>query len=170
MSNCQHLGEVWLSCATRNSEDIAIFWSWKESDQVLTWLRIKSSLGIRRILLHRAQAGWARRSLCVWSCKEPINGVIKEGPVLLLVEVLPMTHGLYQCSLWFSAHSQLNLGAWLLCKGFTSNKNQPVSPVTLAVCSNPWPAHVDLGYPADNLLPSLLLCNPTDGKVGRSSC
>lgn len=33
-----------------------------------------------------------------------------------------MTHGLYQCSMWFSAHSQLSLGAWLLCKCFTSNK------------------------------------------------
>lgn len=54
-ATCQHMGEVWLFCATRNSEDIAIFfWQWKEPDQVLTWLQIKSSLGIRRILLQRA--------------------------------------------------------------------------------------------------------------------
>lgn len=33
---------------------LLFFWRWKKSDQVLTWLQIKSSLGTRRILLQRA--------------------------------------------------------------------------------------------------------------------
>lgn len=82
----------------------------------------------------------------------------------------PWLMGCISTACGFSAHSQLSLGAWLLCKGFSAIPNQPVCPVTLAVCSNPWSTRMGLGYPGDNFLPSLLLCNLTASKLGRSSC
>lgn len=37
--------------------------------------------------------------------------------------------------------------------------------ISLAVCSNPWPTHMDLGYPADNLLSCLLLYRQQNGEI-----